>query len=272
MQPPPGWSGGGKVEWKRLPEAVRQAISADYRARSEVDAKVGPLHQVLSPREAALTAQYGGVPQALNQLFALSDFASNKPMEFINWFAQQRGINLQQFVGQAPNAASQAGQSAAQIDPALAPLLNKLNGIKQYLTSQQAAQTQEQHRAAVAVQQQASAEVSSFIANGEKYPYANDVRNEMAILFETGQARTMDEAYDKATLLNMNVRERVLNDRVNAAIEERSRRADQKRNAAVSISGSPGGQAAMPGNRRATARDDVLAAARETGFFGQSRI
>jgi hypothetical protein len=44
--------------------------------------------------------QYGGVDSALEQLFALSDFAARDPRGFMTHFAQQRGLNLAQLVQQ----------------------------------------------------------------------------------------------------------------------------------------------------------------------------
>lgn len=269
IQPPPNWKGAAKVDWKRLPREVQAAIAEDYKSRTDADSRYAPLAQVLGPRETALTAQYGSVPQALQQLFGLSDYAARDPMGFINWFARSRGINLQQPASQQPNAGQQPEQG---IDPALAPLVNRLSGMERFILQQQQAQQQALASEQAEVARQAQAEVSSFIGNAEKYPYANDVRPQMAMLFEAGQAKTMDEAYEQAVLLNPQVRERVLQDRINAEIEKRAETAAQKRGVAVSVSGSPGGAMAAPMNRKATVRDDVMAAAREIGFGGAARI
>lgn len=280
LNAPASWKGAGKINWGRLSPEIQQEIISDHKIRAELEQKFAPLQQVLAPREAALVAQYGGVGQALQQLFALSDFASQRPAEFINWFAQSRQINLQQpaqqqqqpgqqFAGQQAHAAA----SLQNIPPELAPLVSELNGIKSFLSQQQQAATLAEQQAIAEVSRKASADVQALVSDSAKYPYANDVRMEMAALFQSGQAKTLDEAYNKAVYMNDAVRERVVQDRTNAELEKRAAAAAEKKNAAVSVSGSPGGQqGAGNGNRRSTVRDDVIAAAAQIGFGGVARL
>lgn len=277
LSAPAAWNGAGKVDWQKLPRSVQEQIVADYKFRAELEAKYTPLAPILSQREAALVAQYGGVPQALNQLFALSDFASQNPAGFLNWFAAQRGINLQQLVQPSANPGQQHGgqpeQAFAGIDPALKPLVDELNGIKRFLSQQQQAGQQLQQVEAQQVHQQANAEVQAFIANSAEFPYANDLRNEMAAIFASGGAKTLKDAYEAAAWRVPHVRDRMIADRTKAELEKQAAAAAEKKNAGVSVSGSPGGQPiAGNGNRKATVRDDVRAAAAEIGFMGISRL
>lgn len=284
LNAPASWKGAGKVDWARLPRAVQEEIAADYKSRADLEARYNPISAVLAPREAALVAQYGGVDRALTQLFALSDYADRDPRGFANWFLAQRGINLQQLV--QPSAQAGNGQHAGQqgtdpaslagISPELMPFVNELNGIKRYLNTQhQASQTAHQQEVQQ-MQQNAQSEVQAFIADSTKYPYANDVRGEMSMLFQSGHAKTLDEAYSKAVRLNENVWARIEQDRVSAELDRRAKAAAEKERASVSVSGSPGGQPIPAGtggaSRRSTIRDDILAAANEIGYGGSVRL
>ena len=279
LNAPPSWKGSQKVDWNRLPRAVQEGIAAEFQRYGDVETKFNAINAILAPREQALVAQYGGIDRALNNLFALSDYASRDPAGFIHWFAAQRGINFQQPTqGQQQPGQQFAGQQAQaaslqNIPPELAPLVDRLNGIERYVSQQHHAATLAEQQAVEGVKRQATSDVQALIANSAKYPYANDVRQEMAALFASGQAKTLDEAYESAVYMNKTVRERIIEDRANAELEKRAAAAAEKKQASVSVSGSPGGQmAAGKGNRRATVRDDVLAAANEIGFGGVARL
>lgn len=276
---PPSWKGSQKVDWNRLPRPVQEGIAAEFERFAQLEQQYSPINAVLGPRLTALQAQYGGVPQALQQLFALSDYADRDPAGFINWFAQQRRINVQQPVNPGSQQGQQhAGQQAhdaasiAGIDPSLKPLVDELNGIKRFLSQQQTAAQQHEQAATREVQQQAHSEVQAFIANSKEFPYANDLREEMAAIFASGQAKTLKDAYEAAAWRVPAVRDRMIADRTQTELDRQAKAAAEKKNAGVSVSGSPGGQAAGAANRKATARDDVIAAAREIGFGGSSRL
>lgn len=68
------------------------------------------LEQVIGPRQQAW-AQNGVQPaQALNQLFAVSDFATSDPVAFIQWFASQRGMDLETLALEALQTSPQQAQ------------------------------------------------------------------------------------------------------------------------------------------------------------------
>ena len=56
------------------------------------------VEQLIAPRRDAWALNGMAPEQALGQLFALSDFATTKPQEFIQYFAEQNGIDLEELV------------------------------------------------------------------------------------------------------------------------------------------------------------------------------
>lgn len=250
VAPPASWSPAAKAQWATLPDAIRAEI-----AKREVDFSRGieqkalkvkeyePLEQVLGPRRAALAAQYGSVEGAIQQLFALSDYASQDPAGFLQYFAQSRGINLSQF---APAPTQQQGQP---VDPTIQHLQAQLAQLTGHI------QAQEQQRAA---QQQQSLvqEVERFSADPAN-KYFDNVQQHLLMLLPgiraanptAPPAELLKTAYDQAVWANPETRAALQAEMAHQRQAEMAAKAAQKRQAAVSISGSPvaGASHATPG-------------------------
>lgn len=257
ITPPPAWRGDAKVDWSRLPRHVQQALSDDYKRLGETEQKWTPLQQVLAPREQVLAAQYGSIPNALNQLFQLSDFAEKNPAQFLQWFAQQRNIDLRQFVPAAQpqnGVEAQPGTPPGTFDPA-AVKNELLSAVRQEIAQQQFAQ----------LSQSAVAEVQSFTAD-PRFPYANDVKQDMAALFHANQATTLQEAYDKAVWMRPEIRSKLIADQERQKAETAAAEAARKRAVAVSVTGAPYTAAPVANSgRRESARETVARALEEAG-------
>lgn len=256
INPPPAWRGDAKVDWNRLPRHVQQALSDDYKRFGETEQKWTPLQQVLTPREQMLKATYGSVENGVNQLFQLSDFAEKNPAQFLQWFAQQRNIDLRQFVpGATPSGIDQQpGTPPGTFDPA--SVKNELlSAVRQEIAQQQFAQ----------LSQSAVAEVQSFTAD-PRFPYANDVKQDMAALFQAGQATTLQDAYDKAVWMRPEIRSKLIADQERQKAEAAAAEAAKKRAVAVSVTGAPYTAAPVANSgRRESARETVARALEEAG-------
>lgn len=220
IAPPPNWKGGAKIRWEKLPRDVQQEILSDYQRFESDQGRFAPLAQILEPRRQALTATYGSVENAVTQLFALSDYASQNPREFIQWFAQQRGIDL--------GAQGTDGQPA---DTAPDPLQARLEKLEQTLTGFTNHFQQSQNSVY-------SREIEAFAAD-PKHPYFNDVKAHMAALLGQGLAKDLQDAYDQAVYANPSVRAQLLESERQAQEDERRKKAEQAKAAAASITGSP---------------------------------
>ena len=125
----PRWRKDELQHWTTLPEQVKAAVLRreedihrgiqQYKTEAEFGAS---LRSVLDEkRTAELTTYYGGVREGIGQLFQLSDYAAQDPAGFIQWFAQQRGIDLGN-IGQAqtPPSESEALRIARQTEQRIA--------------------------------------------------------------------------------------------------------------------------------------------------------
>lgn len=268
IAPPPNWKGDGKIDWKRLPRPIQEALAVDYQSRAQLEQRFNPLQEILAPREQALVGQYGSVATAVRRLFELSDYAAQDPRGFISQFMQQRGLQFSQPTAQAqPNGAQQGGEQQP-IDPRYQALEREVFGLKQVFTQQQQQELQ-------AIQTQATQDVQAFLANADKYPFAQDVRQELIQLFTSGQAKTLEDAYERAILINPATQKRVMADRVQAELDRQAKVAAEKKLASGSVNGAPGSQPIAAGRRAGrseTVRDSVAAAAQEIGFMGAARL
>lgn len=206
------------------------------------------IEQILAPRRQAFAMDGMNEAQVLNQLFTLSDFANRDPAGFIQYFAQQRGLDLGRF---APQPADDV-----YVDPALAATQQRINQIENDLRQREAAQEQ-QRRSVI------DAEVAAFKAD-PKNAYFEDVKNEMASLLKAGLAKDLSDAYEKATYTNSEVRAKLLDQSRKAEEEKRLNEAKAAAaKAKQSSSTNVSSKAATAGKASAASIDETMEAVYE---------
>jgi hypothetical protein len=122
-----------------ITDRVKQQ-EADYTKKTmeiaETRKAYDKLEQVIAPRRQQLAMDGMDEGTAIGQLFALSDFASENPVGFVQYLMQQRGIPL--------SALTQSGQGQSQADPQLTAMQREIHGLKDYFTRQTQAQQAQQ--------------------------------------------------------------------------------------------------------------------------------
>ncbi|MCR4300726.1 MAG: hypothetical protein NUV51_03875 [Sulfuricaulis sp.] len=263
---------------ERRERQVMEGVS-QYKTRAQ---ELEPIMQVIGPRAQSLAQQYGSAERGIETLFQLSDAASQNPLGFIQWFAQQRGIDLRSLVPQAqaqqPVIDPATGQPVAQqpapqgqmpdltqyLQQALQPVLQKTSAmerqLQQFTTAQSAAETSQREQA-----------VNSFFSEADatgtvKFQIDDDAMDEFATQVQFQRAthpdwdyrRVLEQSYEALTWTNETLRTKRLNaDRERSEKERKEREARElatKKAAAVSVKGAPGTSPAAsidPTNRRA---------------------
>jgi hypothetical protein len=229
---PKSWNAKGRDLYVKADPALREYIAQRegemekgvLQLRQRYDA----LEQVIGPRRDVLAASYGSPEAAIQQLFALSDFATRDAPGFIKYFAQQRGIDLSALTGQP------GGQQS--LPPELAALHTEVSTIKQTLEQKEQAER-------LAAQQAITNQIESFRlatnADGtSKHPHFEDVRADMAALMQAGRAETLDQAYEMATYANPTVRAQILASQQAKADEQRRREAEARAAEARRVAGT----------------------------------
>lgn len=185
-----------------------------------------PMERVLSSRRDVLTAQYGSVDKALEQLFHLSDFAGRDLPGFIRYLTQQRGYDLNQLVQQQ----AQQQQQPQQQDP---------RAWVQQMVQEQLTQAE------------VDRSYNEFMGSKD-FEFREDprVKRVMAALLTSGEANDYRTAYDMATQAHPEIGpKRRAAEAAAAAQADTKRRAEAagaKAAAAVSTVGAPG--TARPAN------------------------
>lgn len=208
-QAPASWTAEAKAMWDTLPPQIKAEAHRIERDTQKALAKLSTekkqyegLETVLAPRRSELAATYGDEATGLKTLFALSDFATKDPMGFIQYFAQQRGLNLASLNTQPQG-----------INPDVAPLLQKINQLEGIVNG---LKTNNE----TAINSQIERTYNEFISNPENI-YLERVRDDMAQLLEVGAAKDWQDAYDKACWARPDVRELMLSQQ--RAFEDQAR-------------------------------------------------
>jgi hypothetical protein len=223
---PAHWKGNGKVDWARLPRHVQKALSDDFTQFSQPSAELTRLKSTVGEeRLQQLAADYGSVEQGFQSLVTLREMANKNPLGFIQWYAQQRGIDLRQLV----QGAQQGEMPAGDQNPLVQEVLQLRNQVQQFFQQQQ---TQ--------AQTQVLTEIDAF-AKDTAHPYFNDVREHMGALMKAGKAANLQEAYDMATWAVPSVRQSLLEQTTQQAMQANAQKVQAARTAAGSLTGSPAG-------------------------------
>lgn len=259
---PNGLSAAEAQVFSQLPAELQASLARTMEGLNERATRFAgyeQLEQMIAPRRQAWALNGVTEVQAINQLFALSDFAAQKPAEFIQYFAQQRGVDLEDILyGTEP------------VDPTIQQLQQQVQDLTGQLTGMTTQQQQAAHNAVV---QEITAFATEAGADGKPLrPYFEELGSEILPFIEAVRAQNpnrprneiLQEAYDRACWGNPSVRGKL--QAANAAAEEARRIEVQKaaaaraRNAGVSVSsGVPVGTStdATSGNR--SLREEIAA-------------
>jgi hypothetical protein len=260
---PNSWSATARETWKDIPQPARdyiqkreQQMEQGMRKNAEQAQRASQMDQVLAPHQQYF-AMNGGPGQSIKTLLeAGSGLQMGSPIQkaqIVSNLIKQFGIDIStldnMLVGQAPAPEQQQQNDIQQaVQQAVAPYQQHMQQIQQ---QQQFSQQQ--------AQQGVNTDVEAF-STDPKNEFYRDVRADMADILDMaanrGRNMGMDEAYETACRLNPEISKII-----NARAQQES--LADKRAAAASISGTPGG----PGGRTPPngMRDTIMEAWNTTG-------
>jgi len=175
------------------------------------------LEQAIAPRRQQFAMNGMDDSTAITQLFALSDYAENDPVNFVRYLLNNRGIPLSALTD---NAGVETG------DPQIAQMQQRLTGFENHI-----AQQNEQH---LAEQNQVVSNVIEGFASN--HPFYSELENEMVpivvALKESKPGLTHDQyldlAYKMAAAGNENVSNKIEIDRKAKSNAEQVAKAKEK--------------------------------------------
>lgn len=255
-EPPRSWTNEEKAKWAEATPEVRKAI---LRREQEVEQGFTKLDEernfgkslkdVITPYMSIIQAE-GGTPvtavqSLLNTAYILRTAPIAQKTALFHQLAQQYGVDLSQ-----PNSTVQPNQMLAQTQQEIAAL-------KQQIQQQPEIFRQQQENLAI------KSQIDTFAADPKNVHYEK-LKPAMAALLQGGQAKDMQDAYDKASWLDPDIRSAINSDQQKAAemqrIADMKAKADKSRKAAVSIKGSPSINPVANGNASSSIREDLEAA------------
>lgn len=232
---PSGLKAGIKAKWSNLDADVKAEIRrlddnfhkgiAEYKQGHQFGSEV---YNAIQPFMATLQSIGAAPVQAIQHLFAVDHTlrygSQQAKAQQVMQIAQQYGVDLAQL--QAPDQ--------RQVDPYVADLESRLNSVQQTLTQRQQYEQQQ-------LMQDAQRQYMEFAGNPENI-YIENVKEDMAHLLNSGQAKTLPEAYEKACWQHPEVRpiliQKQLAEEQRKAIESAQRKTANARQASFDVKGS----------------------------------
>lgn len=281
--PAPEWTADEQIAFRSLPpqaqKFVLDRVNAVTSRLSEVEGfaqQYQGLEQIIGPRREAWLRDGLTQEGVVRQLFALSDYANQRPAEFIQWFAKGRNIDLAKF---APQPSGADGDPFSD-DPLVKRLNTEIGALKGQLaqlaeaTNQtKSAWEQRQQQEQQQFQHTVNSSITSFRhardeSGALKYPYFDQVKKHMGALMTGGLARDMDEAYNSACRAHPDVAAKIESSRKDKEARDQAARQREKAAAAKKTGSSVSGQ---PGARSEPAftgdvRDDLRQSFAEAGL------
>ena len=243
INPPQAWTAEAKERFKQFDIETQKELvkrETDYSKgiqRYAEDAKLAQeLRPVLEQWNPYLN-QIGARPsEAFNALMQAEQVLrhgspAQKQQAFMK-MAQDYGIPL-------PNS---NGETEVPQTPNLhdAPIYNEVNQLRQQLANIQYQQQQETNRIQQEQEAQMNAMISEFSSNPQ-YPHFESLRDQMSQLLQAGAAETLEDAYEKASWANPEIRSTLIKNEEAKRIKEQAELANKAKQKAVSVKGTPSG-------------------------------
>jgi hypothetical protein len=252
---PQALSGAIKAKWKELPADVRAEWSKRENdinqalTRHDGDLNMGrKMKEVINPYMPIIQAE-GGTPESavkdlLNTAYVLRTGSPQQKAQIIRTVIQQYGVDL-----------GQVSQSQQQVAPEISQLQNEIAQLRQMANPDFIKnQLQEQLEDA-----SINKEVETFAANPSN-KYLEQVKPLMASLLGSGQAKDLQEAYDKACWSDPTIRSSLLAAQTAELDAKRKAEVKAKKQASVSIAGSPELTSPTARNSNLSIEEDLRAA------------
>ncbi len=248
---PRSWTAEEKAKWNEATPEVRKAI---LRREQEVelgftkldeDRNLGKsMKEAITPYLPIITAE-GGTPvtavkELLNTAYVLRTAPIAQKTALFHQLAKQYGVDLSQ-----PNNTQGVQPSA---------LLAEIQQLKQQIAEQPDVFRKQQENLAI------KSQIDAFSADPKNIHYEK-LKPAMAALLQGWQAKDMQEAYDKASWLDPEIRSAMQSDQLKASEGQRiadiKAKATKARTTAISVKGSPGINPVPLGKSNGSIADDL---------------
>lgn len=272
IKAPEGWKAELKAKFNELPPEVQAEIARregeTHKAltRQDDERLFGKrVSEIVSPYLPTIRSEGGTAEKAIESLLQTAHVLrqgteQQKALAVANVIQQFRVSPQGLFsILQGGNQGTGQPLQQGQLDPVIGTLQQRLDRMEQE-RQEEIRQRQFQEQAAL------QGQIDDF-ATKQGHEHFEKVKVFMGQLLQSGQAADMDEAYNKAVWADPDIRSSLIAAQAdpNKRLTEQTAKTERARNAAVSVTGSPGGARALNGaaNPTSSIEDDLRAAIRE---------
>lgn len=242
---PKSWKPAIREKWSKLPKDVKTEIARrekqimhEFGVNNEARQIANGFARAVQPYQARIRSLNISPINAVEELLKADHMLSTSPprqrAQYMANLIRQYGVDIKELdsalAGEAPSGQNQALEQMLQ---------QRLAPIQKYVQQQQQLQQQQE----LAKRQHAVTTIQAMAADSKKYPYFEDVRQDMADLMEVASRRglvlTPEEAYEKAVKINPDTAPLVQRQQMSQLQRKQSQAAQAAKKASQSVAGSP---------------------------------
>ncbi len=259
---PVGWKGEAKLKWAEVPQEVRQEVVRREKEVNDVLRESAGSRQfqeaferTIAPFQQFIAADGGDPLTATRNLMqtaaVLRVGSPQQKAQTVAQIVRQFGIDIETLDSALAGAPAQPGNGAGMSPDVQQYLQQQLAPVQQFMGN---LQSRVQHANEVQATE-VSSEIEAF-ENNPKYPYFEDVRDDMGWLFERANQRneklTLESAYEQAIRMNPKLSEIMSKQQAAKQAQAANKSLEAKKRAAASLRGTSPAPAAPaePKDRR----------------------
>jgi len=244
LKPPVSLKPEARAEWNKVPPLVQaeivrrdREVSEALRVSSEARRFQEEFQRTVAPYEMLIRAENSSPIQAVDRLLqtaaALRTAAPAQKAQMVATIVREYGIDIRMLDSALSGAAlPRPDPQVEAVQQQIAPLVEFVNGLRQ-----------QQATLAERTQQEAASEIEAFFADTDNYPYAEDLREEIADLLELnarrGRQMSLQDAYARATIAHPTISKLVENSRIASSAAQQNAAAQRAKQVAASVKGAP---------------------------------
>ncbi len=245
---PVGWKGEAKLKWAEVPQEVRQEVVRREKEVNDVLRESAGSRQfqeaferTIAPFQQFIAADGGDPLTATRNLMqtaaVLRVGSPQQKAQTVAQIVRQFGIDIETLDNALAGAPAQPGNGAGMSPDVQQYLQQQLAPVQQFMGNLQSRVQQANEVQATEV----SSEIEAF-ENNPKYPYFEDVREDMGWLFERANQRneklTLEGAYEQAIRMNPKLSEITTKQQAARQAQEANKSLEAKKRAAASLRGT----------------------------------
>lgn len=243
---PTSWRGPAQAKWSTVDPEIRAEVLKreddfhkgvqEYKGKATtfdiLDAEIRPYEAMI---RAAGTNPQSAIRDFFNTAYLLKSGTPESKVDVLLNIAQEYGVDLSLL----PGVQEKRESGTPIVAPEVRQLEQRISQLQGNLEQQQAQQQQARDQEERAAYEEVQREMAAFAA---KNPHYEAVKLDMAALIESGRANDPQDAYDKATWANPEVRTKLLAEQQEAQRKQAAEKAAAARKASstnVTTRGTP---------------------------------